>query len=660
VLVVAVPSARRLVVAVALVAAVLLAAVAAGLFVLRRVGRAHAGGEPVLAVGQIADRRGGADSGLGGALTEMLATNLARAPDVRVISSARMYEVLARLGPGDTGQGAALAAARRAGATELVDGTLYTVPGGLLRLDLRRIALANGEVRQAFRVEGSDPYALADSGTAGILAELGAPALEGSVADVTTHSLAAFRLYQQGLRQFFNGDLAAATPLFRASLVEDSAFAKAAYYAALSAEVDAVTRTALMENAVRLAARASERERLEILAGSAVVTSDPALDAVADTLVWRYPHEPGSHLAAGLAGLQRGDFAVAARHFEEAIRLDTIPAGRRGRGPCSPCDALKGLIDAFVALDSFAAAERAGRRWVALEPSVPAARVVLAEVVSRTGRYDDALRVLREGTAIYGAQAMTTVEEARVLVHAGETERALATVRGMGERGSLAERLDAYWIMVFAERDAGRLDGALAAALHFRAEHPERAEGAAAPPSAMLQAQILLERGSPRAAVALFDSIVRWTPATWPASAAARHRAWNLTHVASAVAAAGDTIRLRRLADSIQAAGEVSGFSRDRRLHHYVRGLIEMARGHDEGAIAAFRASILSWTEGHTRAHAELARVLLRSGRAHEAVEVLDLALRNAFDGSASYVSRRTLRALRDSARARLGPATVR
>jgi tetratricopeptide (TPR) repeat protein len=310
-------------------------------------------------------------------------------------------------------------------------------------------------------------------------------------------------------------------------------------------------------------------------------------------------------------------------------------------------------MDAFVALDSFAAADRAGRQWVALEPSAPLARIVLAEVLGRAGRYDDALRVLREGTAVYGPQPISAVEEARVLVHAGEPDRALAAVRGMVERGSLSERLDAYWIAVFAEREAGRLDRALAAALSFRAAHPERAEGAAAPPSAMLQAQVLLERGSPLAAAALFDSIVRWTPASWPASAAARHRAWNLTHVASARAAEGDTMRLLRLADSIQAAGEVSGFSRDRRLHHYVRGLLEMARGHDEGAIAAFRASIVSWTEGHTRTHAELARVLLRNGRAQEAADVLDLALRNAIDGSASYVSRRTLRALRDSASAR-------
>ena len=67
VLVVAVPSPRWLVVTVALIAAVLLAAVAAAAVVLRRLGgRADTAGEPVLAVGQIADRRGGADTGLGG------------------------------------------------------------------------------------------------------------------------------------------------------------------------------------------------------------------------------------------------------------------------------------------------------------------------------------------------------------------------------------------------------------------------------------------------------------------------------------------------------------------------------------------------------------------------------------------------------------------
>jgi DNA-binding SARP family transcriptional activator len=133
---------------------------------------------PVIAVGLIADFRG-ERGGAARPLSDMLATNLARAEGVRVVSPARVHELLRQLGASDTAVEGFIAAARQAGAGELVDGTLYARPGGALRLDLRRVDVATGAVRAALTLEGEDLFALADSGTARVLAGSGAPGSRG-------------------------------------------------------------------------------------------------------------------------------------------------------------------------------------------------------------------------------------------------------------------------------------------------------------------------------------------------------------------------------------------------------------------------------------------------------------------------------------------------
>lgn len=59
-------------------------------------------------------------SWLGGSVTDLLATNLGRATGVRVISTARMYDILRRVGNGrDSSSGAFAAAAQQAGTDRL-------------------------------------------------------------------------------------------------------------------------------------------------------------------------------------------------------------------------------------------------------------------------------------------------------------------------------------------------------------------------------------------------------------------------------------------------------------------------------------------------------------------------------------------------------------
>ncbi|HXE56647.1 MAG TPA: hypothetical protein VNK43_01490 [Gemmatimonadales bacterium] len=83
----------------------------------------------------------------------------------------------------------------------------------------------------------------------------------------------------------------------------------------------------------------------------------------------------------------------------------------------------------------------------------------------------------------------------------------------------------------------------------------------------------------------------------------------------------------------------MSGFGRDRRLHHHVRGLLLASRGDLAAATVAFRAAIYVPASGFTRTNYERSRVLLRLDRAREAARRTDRGARGTMDGSATYTS---------------------
>jgi len=605
---------------------------------------------PVLAVGRIADRRGGDAADLAGSLADMLATNLARAPGTRVVSTARMYEVARQNGGSDTSAASLLDAARRAGATELVDGALFALADGMLRLDVRRVGIRSGELLAVFSVHGRDPFALADSGTARLLASLGAPSQPGSIAAVTTPSLAAYRLYEHGLRAYSHNNRPEAAGLFAAAMAEDSTFALATYYYALSIDASWSEAARVMERAVRLSARASDRERLMIRSGWAAMMTDPSLAAIADTLVRLYPDEVDGYLFTGLSLGMAGRVAEAVAPLERVVSMDSLqPAA--GTGPrCAACDALNGLIGAHLAMGSFADAERTARRWIRLQPEAPQPWYLLGEVLALNGRSSEALNANTQAARLERTPGIAAMHRVRLLVYSGQYESAGQLVREqlpMASSGS--RRGDLLWLLAIAEREAGRLDTALALARMFRREAnvgPARgtATRGSTTPAAVLEGAILLDRGEWSAAAALFDSISRWMPEVATLTATSRAAAWALAHAATALAHAGDTARLARLIDTVRVNGERSSFGRDRVLHHYLRGLLLGARGDWQGAEAQHRLALVPPIAGYARVNLELARVLERQGKREQARVVLRDALLGPFDGSGLYVSRTELR----------------
>lgn len=455
----------------------------------------------------------------------------------------------------------------------------------------------------------------------------------------TTSSRTAARFFEAGLRALYDqGDARLARSLFADALNEDTTFAMAALYAArCDGILDSPDGTAMMQRAMRLAAHATERERLIIEMSWATMTEDPDRIQVAESLATRYPDEPEGHIALGTALIGMGDFLGAVPHLRRVIASDTL-SGSGEPLLCSSCLAFDQLVAVYFLADSMPAAERAAREWVQRHPRSISAWATLRDVLSREGRPRDATDAERHVTSLDPATD-ADIGAAIIAVHEDDWAEADRALTQRLRYGSPSTTETALWWLIIVRRNEGRLDDARRLAQQLAALH---APGPPPQLAVLAEAQVLFEQGQPRRAAQLFDSLAALPPNPWPPAAGsiARHRSWFLTHAATAWAAAGDTARLARRADAVEGEAHASAYGRDWRLPHYLRGLLWEARGDHVQSLRELQQSIWAPSEGYTRANLELARAYLSVGRPHAAIPLLQAALRGPVEASNYYVTR--------------------
>ncbi|MGE5926079.1 MAG: BTAD domain-containing putative transcriptional regulator [Gemmatimonadota bacterium] len=596
--------------------------------------RREAGDPPVVAVGIVESHLRRDTTGIARSLGDLIATHLVQVPRLRVVGRARLLEVLGedaeRPGPGVLAR-----AARTAGADELIEGVLYADPAGY-RLDLRSTRLADGEVREAVTATARDPVQLVESAVAALAGRWNLQAPTTPLRSVTSVSLTARRFLDEGLRAYFSGDQRSALGLFRLALAEDTTFAMAAYYLARN---ERSNPGPAWERAMRLAERATDRERLLILASGALEMNDAQGLAYAETLSVRYPDDLDGIRVLGDLRLTNGDFNAAAAAFDRVIALDS--AGRTGSvAHCHACEAAAQGIWAALAGDSLARAERLARamaEWPGGRVSSPA---LLATVLLRQGRTSEAVAAAREAARSEPSVSAEAVE-LDALLREGEVARVdslmslrLASTQFPETRSPILERLSR------TRREGGRPRSALPLADERIRTQTEAVRTTYAFVH-LERALSLLELGRhdprrARQAAALFDSM-----SAMPSYAEVRmprHRVWMWSHVATALARAGDTAALPRLEERIARMAARSSYGRDRRLRYYVRGLLEEARGNWEAARLAYTAAVWSPTENAVAP--ALARAALRTGRPADAIRALEAWLRGPLDASNQYAPR--------------------
>jgi DNA-binding SARP family transcriptional activator/tetratricopeptide (TPR) repeat protein len=629
----------------------LIAVVAVAAVTTRYFRRAEA--PPMVAVGWVQDPSGADTGATTRTFAELLATDLARVPGLRVVSHARLYDMLGQHGARDETPSAISDAARRAGASQLVEAVLSRTADSTTRLDLRRVDLATGATQETRTFRARTVFELADRATAQVATDFRLRPPVEPLTEVTTMSLAARRLYEEGLRTFYSRDVPAAVRLFHAALDEDSTFAMAAYYAGVGEEeTDGLAARRDLALALRLANHASDRERLIIRQTWAYATNAPAQLAIAESLAARYPGDVESEFALGRAMAWSGNFLGAIPHLKRVIRMDSLSLA--GRSPwCHACDALELAIAAYIAADSMGAAERMARDWVQMQPRMQEPWWFLASMLARENRYDSALATEHSAERLSSNPAADVITRVTIAIGAGQFAVADQLLSAQAQDGNSARRSDALWWLVISLRNQGRLHDALAVAEQMVRTSAEEPPGFSTPRSldALAIAQVHFEMGHFKLAAAQFDSISSYEWQLSPGftreapGLVARHRIWMTTHVATALAAAHDTTHLASLADSVALWSTQSAFFRDRALDHYVRGLLLEARGAQNDAEREFRSALVSPIDGYSRVNLELAKVLIARGRPRDAIAILQAPLHGSLEASNYYLTQTDLEA---------------
>ncbi|HYD55186.1 MAG TPA: BTAD domain-containing putative transcriptional regulator, partial [Gemmatimonadaceae bacterium] len=492
----------------------------------------RAGDRPVLAVGQLRDLVTPDSVSPGGVLSEMLSISLARVTDLQVVANSRLLELTA---PAGAAPRATLGdAARRAGATQIIEGEMSRVGAEGLRLEVRRVDTRSGLVSGAYRIEGRDRIALLDSLTALVAADLRLHAPAGSLADVSTRSPIAYRLYEEGLRAFYQFDASSAARLFRAAIREDSTFAMATYYAWRTATMSAdSSQYQLADRAMLLAARAPARDRLLIRAHVGAARSDPSARAAAESLAAAHPRDPEALVRAAeiLSELPRSTSLL-----ERAIAIDSA-TGAAPAAVCRLCDALDRLASTYAWADSTGATERTLRRWMRLRPADAAPWARLGDHLIALGRREEAEQAQRRHLELGGVAGDARLLELTWSLRTDDLAEADARCRD----GLASASDDAFgtwrWYCTIALRNEGRLRDALRLNADGRIPGRDPVRRGVSP-DPLLGAIIDFESGRP-----LLAAERHLASATEPVGAAsalspglrARHAAWRLTLAATAL-----------------------------------------------------------------------------------------------------------------------------
>ena len=353
-----------------------------------------------VAVMYFEDLTGVENARTGRVVSELLTTDLSQSPNLRVLSSQRLYDILKQLGkPSEQGgidASVATEVARKAGALHMITGTL-SASGDRTRLTVNLIDVATGRVVRADQVEGHDLFTMVDSVSARMHRQMAAllPDLDPSrplppVAEATTNNVEAYRYYIEGLDAYHSLEWDSALVDFDRAIALDSSFALAYVRAAIASlssnrvakgmQYVAFGREALRSNYLPV------RESL-LVAAFVHLADNQVREAIEGfrTMVERFPDDKEANFWLGTLTWQTGDALRGIEYVKKALELDPEYSF-----------ALINLAEMYRDLDDLPNAISVTERYAAQRPKEALPRLELATLCLRLEQYDKARERLGE------------------------------------------------------------------------------------------------------------------------------------------------------------------------------------------------------------------------------------------------------------------------
>lgn len=302
---------------------------------------------------------------------------------------------------------------------------------------------------------------------------------------VTTSSDRARKLFLKGRNRLDVGLAAAARSYFRRAMVKDAEFALARLGLAQSATTEA-ERLAALRIAMTLANRVSVGERRLILAFKAGVSGDMTgrMEYYRE-LVRLYPDDARVRMLLGRSYEELGGWSEAVTWYKAAIELDPGLASGYFR-----------LGNVYQSTGRHRQAEGAFVKYVELSPLEPDAHRVYAELIMKTGRFEESIENYEKALALDSDFSAARIGIANNLIFLERPEDARRAFQELYESADEdRERLSAQFWIAALHLHAEDPAGALTELRKALADSRETDDAAAEAEVLRLMGDILLEAG---------------------------------------------------------------------------------------------------------------------------------------------------------------------
>jgi tetratricopeptide (TPR) repeat protein/predicted Ser/Thr protein kinase len=274
---------------------------------------------------------------IGEMVSELLITGLSESQYMRVVSGQRLYDILKMMGK----EGAkvidktvASEVARKAEAKYMVLGKILSTRPDLI-ITSQLVDVQTGNVVASQRIagpNGANMFSLVDSLSSEIRKDLEIPALakkgdEKPVADITTHSSEALRLYLEGNELYNKFYMKEAAEKFEMAVKIDTTFASAYIKLAFSYSTlkDMVSARASVEKAARFSYKVSRKEQFLIDAFHRMFQAKlQEAKQILEEMVKLYPDEKIAIENLALANYIMKNYDEAIGGYNKVIELDSL------------------------------------------------------------------------------------------------------------------------------------------------------------------------------------------------------------------------------------------------------------------------------------------------------------------------------------------------
>lgn len=333
-----------------------------------------------------------------------------------------------------------------------------------------------------------------------------------------------------------------------------------------------------LKKAVSLADKASEGEKLLILATEAGANANPAKQKeYLDKLIAAYPNEERAHFNLGGYYFGQQDYAKAIEEYRKATELNP-----------NYSTAYNLLGYAYRQQGDYANAEQAFKKYIELIPNDPNPYDSYAELLLKMGKFDDSITQYRKALSIDSNFVNSHFAIAAALMYQGKHDEATAELQKMTDKArSDGERRTALFGQTVVDVDRGLLDKALEDVDKQYALGEKINDVAAMTGDLQTRGTILAEMGKYQEAKEQFERILKMTDGS-NLSQEIKDNTRLFHHYNLATIALGmkDNTTAKAEAEEFRKGAEASRNPAQIRQSHQLAGMIALSEKDYDKAIA--------------------------------------------------------------------------